>query len=72
MNGTDVEDVIVDSLDTADGIAIDYIERHIYWTDAGKDRIEVADLDGELRKILIWQNLDSPRAIVLHLAEGFV
>jgi low-density lipoprotein receptor-related protein 4 len=72
LNGTNVEDVIVDSLDTADGLAIDYIERHIYWTDAGKDRIEVAQLDGELRKILIWQNLDSPRAIALQLTEGYI
>jgi len=29
----------------------------------------VASLDGKMRKVLIWENLDKPRAIALHYEE---
>uniref|UniRef100_A0A4W3JHK9 Low density lipoprotein receptor-related protein 4 n=1 Tax=Callorhinchus milii TaxID=7868 RepID=A0A4W3JHK9_CALMI len=57
---------------TTDGLAVDAIGRKIYWTDTGTNRIEVANLDGTMRKVLIWQNLDSPRAIALHHDRGFM
>lgn len=53
-----------------DGIAIDWIARNMYWTDTGTDRIEVARLNGTSRKILITENLDEPRAIILDPPEG--
>lgn len=48
-----------------DGLAIDKVGRNIYWTDTGTNRIEVARLDGTMRKLLIKDGLDEPRAIVL-------
>uniref|UniRef100_A0A3Q2WR41 Low density lipoprotein receptor-related protein 4 n=1 Tax=Haplochromis burtoni TaxID=8153 RepID=A0A3Q2WR41_HAPBU len=51
---------------TTDGLAVDAVGRKIYWTDTGTNRIEVANLDGSMRKVLVWQNLDSPRAIALY------
>ena len=70
LDGSDVEDVMIDGLDTTDGLAIDSTGRKIYWTDTGSNRIEVATLDGRMRKVLIWEKLDSPRALALHYDAG--
>lgn len=40
--------------------------RHIYWTDSGTNRIEVAKLDGRYRKWLIHTDLDRPAAIAVN------
>ena len=40
--------------------------RHVYWTDSGTNRIEVAKLDGRYRKWLIHTDLDQPAAIVVN------
>ncbi|XP_028846293.1 low-density lipoprotein receptor-related protein 2a isoform X3 [Denticeps clupeoides] len=53
-----------------DGIAVDWIGSHIYWTDAGTNRIEVSKLDGRYRKWLIHSDLDQPAAIVVNPAIG--
>ncbi|KAG7257364.1 hypothetical protein CRUP_022800, partial [Coryphaenoides rupestris] len=57
---------------TTDGLAVDAVGRKIYWTDTGTNRIEVANMDGSMRKVLIWQNLDSPRAIALYNEMGYM
>lgn len=57
---------------TTDGLAVDAIGRKVYWTDTGTNRIEVGNLDGSMRKVLVWQNLDSPRAIALYHEMGLV
>lgn len=55
---------------TTDGLAVDSVGRKVYWTDTGTNRIEVANLNGSMRKVLVWQNLDSPRAIALFHEMG--
>jgi sugar lactone lactonase YvrE len=70
LDGSQVEDVIVNGLDTTDGIAVDPIRRKVYWTDTGNNRIEMSTYDGKMRKVLIWEDLDSPRAMVLHFEIG--
>ena len=45
--------------------------RHIYWTDSGTNRIEVAKLDGRYRKWLIHTDLDQPAAIVVNPSLGY-
>ena len=37
---------------------------------AGTDRIEVANTDGSMRTVLIWENLDRPRDIVVEPMGG--
>ncbi|CAG5865572.1 unnamed protein product [Menidia menidia] len=55
-----------------DGIAVDWVGRHIYWTDSGTNRIEVAKLDGRYRKWLIHSDLDQPAAIVVNPSLGMM
>ena len=71
LNNTgDVQDVALTGLLAPDGLACDWLGRKLYWTDSETDRIEVSELDGSRRKVLIWQELDQPRAIALDPAKG--
>jgi len=69
-DGLKPEDVVTDGLAIPDGLAIDSAGRHVYWTDSGNSRIEVISMDSRHRKVLVWKNLDKPRAIVLHYEAG--
>ena len=70
LNGSSIEEIVTTNVNITDGLAVDIAGRKIYWTDAGKHRIEVANLDGTHRKVLIWDDMDSPRAIAIHHQEG--
>lgn len=66
-------DVLVKiDLDTPDGIAVDWVNKKLYWTDTGTDMIEVSDFNGTYRLELITTGLEEPRAIVVHPALGYV
>lgn len=58
------------SLESPAGLAVDWAGQNLYWTDAGNDRIEVSRLDGTLRSVLLWQDLDQPRDIVVDPRSG--
>ncbi|OTF79422.1 hypothetical protein BLA29_004356, partial [Euroglyphus maynei] len=60
------------TLQSPDGIAVDWIGRNLYWCDKGKSTIEVSKLDGKFRRILIRRQLEEPRAIVLNPFEGLL
>ncbi|XP_035218425.1 low-density lipoprotein receptor-related protein 1-like isoform X2 [Stegodyphus dumicola] len=60
------------SLQSPDGLAVDWIGRNLYWCDKGKDTIEVSTLDGRFRKVLIRKGLQEPRAIVLDPFHGYM
>ncbi|XP_068084350.1 prolow-density lipoprotein receptor-related protein 1 [Anabrus simplex] len=60
------------TLRNADGLAVDWVARNLYWCDKGLDTIEVSKLNGSYRKVLINQGLQEPRAIALHPAMGFI
>lgn len=47
------------------GLSLDWITNKLYWTDAGTVRIEVSNIDGSMRSLLIWEQLDKPRDIVV-------
>ncbi|KAK3787581.1 hypothetical protein RRG08_025912 [Elysia crispata] len=66
------EDIILKELATTDGLAVDWIARNLYWTDAGRDVIEVSRLDGSSRKKIIEQHLSEPRAIALYPKKGLM
>jgi low-density lipoprotein receptor-related protein 4 len=48
------------------GIAIDWVTGKIYWTDTGTNRIEVSNLDGTLRALIIWEGIEKLRDIVVN------
>lgn len=67
-NGLQV--TVVSGLASPDGLACDWLGKKLYWTDSETNRIEVAELDGTLRKVLFWQDLDQPRAIAVDPERG--
>ncbi|XP_071487623.1 low-density lipoprotein receptor-related protein 4-like [Diadema antillarum] len=71
-DGSNVETVISEGLQTTDGIAVDWIGRNLYWTDTGLDQIEVARLDGSARKVVVSSGLQEPRAIALYPSSGYM
>jgi len=64
--------VLVTGMVMPDGLSCDWIGRKLYWTDAESNRIEVSELNGTSRKVLIWNNLDQPRAIAVDPHKGLV
>ncbi|CAK8680339.1 unnamed protein product [Clavelina lepadiformis] len=52
-------------LRSPEGVAVDFISGNIYWTDSGRDRIEVAKKDGTNRMVLISTGLHNPRGIAV-------
>ena len=58
------------SLESPAGLAVDWVSRKLYWTDAGTDRIEVANLDGTMRTVLVYEGLDRPRDIIVDPLHG--
>lgn len=53
-----------------ESLAIDWLGRHLYWTDAGTRRIEAAQLDTRMQTPVIMQGLEKPRGIVLDPPNG--
>ncbi|XP_017883525.1 very low-density lipoprotein receptor-like isoform X2 [Ceratina calcarata] len=64
--------VIDDGSTTSDGLAVDWIYNHIYWTDSAKSTIELATFEGNMRKTLIRDRVQEPRAIALNPLEGWM
>ncbi|KAJ7378682.1 hypothetical protein OS493_021986 [Desmophyllum pertusum] len=69
--GYEVE-VVVQGLGSPEGLAVDWLNKKMYWTDTGTDMIEVADLNGDHRLHLITTGLKNPRAIVAHPTAGYI
>ena len=49
---------------------MDWIHHKLFWTDSGTGRIEVSNLDGSMRKVVLSQGIQKPRAIAVHPGEG--
>lgn len=71
LDGSGMETVVSQGLKTTDGLAVDWVSRNMYWTDTGRNTIEVARLDGSCRKVLVNNSLDEPRAIAVFPSKGW-
>ena len=54
------------------GLSVDWVSKHIYWTDGRRRSVEVANFDGSSRRILVTEHLSQPRGIYADPANGFV
>ncbi|XP_076436243.1 scavenger receptor cysteine-rich type 1 protein M160-like [Babylonia areolata] len=71
LDGTNNETVRrLSDRSTADGIAVDPLSRLIFYTDTGEDIIAVLTIAGYSQKVVVRDDLDEPRAIVLDVMEG--
>lgn len=52
------------------GLAVDWVGGNLYWTDMQTHQIEVSDLDGRWRMVLISDDLKSPRGIAVDPRDG--
>lgn len=64
MDGGERMTVIADDLIWPNGLSVDVIGNKIYWNDAKRHVIEMADLDGLNRKVLI-QGVEHPYGLTL-------
>lgn len=64
--------VVKDSKVTADGLAIDWIYNHIYYSDTKRCAIDVTNFDGTMTKELIKDDIEIPRALALDPVHGFM
>ncbi|XP_051169856.1 nidogen isoform X3 [Leptopilina boulardi] len=68
-NGTKVENFIT-GITSAEGIAMDWISRNLFWTDSAKCTVEVANVETKKRKVLVKTGLVNPRGIAVHPHRG--
>lgn len=62
--------LVESSLQTPVGLAVDWLQHNLYWTDSGDKSISVASVDGTKRRVLISTDLSEPRAIALDPHHG--
>ena len=67
---TDLVDVVL-NVPGCQGLAVDYVDDLLFWTDGVTQTLEVARLDGTGRKLLVI-NMKKPRGIALHPKIGSV
>ena len=53
-----------------DGIAVDWIYQHIYWTDTNQKTVSVADYSGNMSKTIVSNHTEAPRSIVVDPEKG--
>ncbi|XP_017128948.1 very low-density lipoprotein receptor isoform X4 [Drosophila elegans] len=70
--GNDKTVVLTKSSVTSDGLAVDWIYNHVYYTDTHKCTIELTNFEGSMGKVLVEDSLDIPRSIALDPIEGWM
>ncbi|XP_031233963.1 low-density lipoprotein receptor-related protein 8 isoform X11 [Mastomys coucha] len=69
----DEQVVLIDEqLHSPEGLAVDWVHKHLYWTDSGNKTISVATTDGRRRSTLFSRELSEPRAIAVDPLRGFM
>lgn len=63
LNGT--QSIVRSGLVEPSGLAVDWINLRLYWTDAGAGRVEYCNLNGSWRKVLFSSLMEQPNSIVV-------
>ena len=69
-SGPTGQPVTLASLQNPDGLAVDWVGRNLFWCDKGSDTIEVTNLSGEFRRVVVSSGLQEPRALAVDPGEG--
>ncbi|CAL1294790.1 unnamed protein product [Larinioides sclopetarius] len=72
LDGSDYSIVLKNCLDVPDGIAVDYVGRILYLTDAELKQIIACKMDGSMCHVLHSETVDKPRAIAVDPPEGLL
>ena len=70
--GCEGRELIVSGLRTVEEVAIDWINRILYWCSSGSDTIEYSGMDGSNRRLLLNAGLDQPRGLVVDPLSGHI
>ena len=62
--------LIIKTYNYIGSVAVDWINDKVYWTDEGTSRIEVAELSGAHRSVLIAAVIKRPRRLVVDPMNG--
>ena len=67
LDGSNVEDLVpvTEGLGVLRSIALDVVDRKMYWTDRGTDKIQRANLDGSNIEDLLTEGLESPSDLAI-------
>ena len=63
---------VVDQLPYFGDVAVDWVTRKMYFAVSERDsnRIEVSDMDGGNRSVLVWGNISQPVAVAVDPIKG--
>ncbi|XP_078324342.1 low-density lipoprotein receptor-related protein 1-like isoform X2 [Crassostrea virginica] len=61
---------LISELAEPQGLAVDWIGKHIYWTDAQTHKIQMATYDGKKTRTVVNTGLDQPHSIAVHPELG--
>ena len=68
LDGSDRQVLVNETLHWPNGLAIDRLDRKLYWGDGFYDRIECANLDGTERRVVVSAQNDDDLPHVFGLA----
>ncbi|XP_071830844.1 low-density lipoprotein receptor-related protein 6-like isoform X3 [Apostichopus japonicus] len=64
--------VVSSGLMMISGLACDWRNHKLYFIDSDRKVIEVSELDGSLRKVLVWTDMEKPRDVTLDPLHGYM
>jgi len=69
LKSSKIEDV-ASEVGYCEGIAIDWVNKYVYWTDNDNGRIEMSRVNGSDRKVLFDRDVEKPRGITADPVHG--
>ncbi|XP_048772894.2 low-density lipoprotein receptor-related protein 1-like isoform X3 [Ostrea edulis] len=61
---------VISELAEPKGLAVDWVGKHIYWTDAQTHKIQMAEYSGVRTRTVVDSDLDQPHSIAVHPELG--
>lgn len=63
-------EVVASEVGHCEGIAIEWVNKYIYWTDNKNGRIEMSRVNGSDRRVLFDRDVQNPRGITVDPVHG--